>query len=75
MSHKIKVMLDNDVWQDMRVLSCGERSLLVNCAIRVYFLQQRRQKTVEEMDVLRRSTRALPGSTSQWVKEDRENHN
>lgn len=74
MSHRVNIMLDNEVWQAMQVLPRGERSRLVNSAIKAYLLQQRRQKAAEAMDALRKSTRPLSGSTEQWVREDRESH-
>ena len=74
MSQRVNVMLDNDVWQAMQALPRGERSRLVNRAIKAYLQQQRRQKAAEAMDALRESTRALSGSTEQWVREDRESH-
>jgi len=74
MSHRVNIMLDNEVWQAMQVLPRGERSRLVNRAIKAYLLQQRRQKAAETMDALRKSTRPLSGSTEQWVREDRESH-
>ncbi len=74
MSHRVNIMLDNEVWQAMQALPRGERSRLVNRAIKAYLLQQRRQKAAEAMDALRESTRPLSGSTEQWVREDRESH-
>jgi len=74
MSHRVNIMLDNEVWQAMQALPRGERSRLVNRAIKAYLLQQRRQKVAEAMDALRESTHPLSGSTEQWVREDRESH-
>jgi len=74
MSHRINVILDNDVWQAVQTLPCGERSRLVNRAIRAYLLPQRRQKAAETMDALRESTHLLSGSTEQWVRGDRDSH-
>ncbi len=76
MSHRVNIMLDNEVWQAMQALPRGERSRLINRAIKAYMLQQRRKNAAEAeaMDALRESTRPLSGSTEQWDREDRESH-
>jgi len=74
MAHRVNVMLDDEVWRDMQKLPKGERSRLMNKAIKAYLLQQQRRKAAEAMDEIRESTEPLAGSAEQWIREDRDSH-
>ena len=74
MTHRVNVMLDDDVWQQMQKLPRGERSRLLNRAVRAYLLQQRRQRAALAMDAAREAAEPMPGSAEQWVREDRNSH-
>ncbi len=72
MSHGTKLMLDDDILQELQKYPRSERSLLVNRALRAYLQQQRRHRTAQAMDEIRGHTAPLSGSAEQWVREDRE---
>lgn len=74
MTHRVNVMLDDDVWQQMQKLPRGERSRLLNRAVRSYLRQQQREQAARAMDEVRESSEPLPGSAEQWIREDRNSH-
>jgi len=55
MAHRVNVMLDDEVWGDMQKLPRGERSKVINRAIRAYLEQQQRRHAAEQMDELRQT--------------------
>ena len=74
MAHRVNVMLDDEIWNDVQKMPKGERSRLINRAIRDYLLHQQRHEAMRRMDELRARTKAVAGSTEEWVREDRDSH-
>jgi hypothetical protein len=74
MSHRVNVMLDDTVWQQFQAVPAGERSRLVNEALANQFLHQRRLDAMARMDEIRAKMPALPGTSEEWIREDRNTH-
>jgi hypothetical protein len=72
MSHRINVILDNEVWESLSQLPKGERSRLINNAIARELLRQQRQRAMEEMDRLRKTPRLTKETAEELVRRDRE---
>ena len=74
MSHRVNVMLDDIVWQQFQAVPAGERSRLVNEALASQFLHLQRLEAMARMDALRTRMPALPGSSEEWIREERDAH-
>ncbi len=74
MGHRVNVMLDDEIWESLQQLPKGERSRLVNEALRDLLLRRQRRRAAKDMDTLRNSIPPIPGSTEGWVREDRDSH-
>ena len=72
MSHRINVILDDQVWESLGQLPKGERSRLINNAIARELLRQQRQRAMEEMDRLRKTPRLTKKTAEELVRRDRE---
>ena len=72
MSHRINVILDDQVWESLGQLPKGERSRLINNAIARELLRQQRQRAMEEMDRLRKTPRLTKETAEELVRRDRE---
>ena len=75
MSHRINVIVHDDVWSFLREVPQGERSRTINSALREWVRRHRRFDAAAEMDRLRRD--AETGSITsaeivRWIREDRE---
>ena len=53
MSHRINVIVHDDVWRFLREVPPGERSRTINSALREWALRHRRFDAAAEMDRLR----------------------
>jgi hypothetical protein len=71
MSHRINVILDDEVWESLGQLPKGERSRLINNAIARELLRQQRQRAMEEMDRLRKTPRLTKETAEELVRRDR----
>ena len=72
MSHRINVILDDEVWGSLSQLPKGERSRLINNAIARELLHQQRRRAMEEMDRLRNTPRLTKETAEELVRRDRE---
>ena len=72
MSHRINVILDDEVWESLGQLPKGERSRLINNAIARELLRQQRQRAMEEIDRLRKAPRLTKETAEELVRRDRE---
>ena len=73
MAHRVNVILEDAVWATLSKAPQGERSLIVNTALKQWFQRRSRRDSARRMDELR----ALlpPVATSQivaWVREERD---
>lgn len=74
MSHRVNVILDDEVWEALERLRQGERSRFVNQAIAKQLLRTRREEAVRELERLRSGLPRLEGIAEQWIREERDSH-
>ena len=75
MSHRINVIINDDVWGFLKKIPQGERSRTVNLALREWAHRQRRLDAVAEMDRLRSDAEATSITSAEivrWIREERE---
>jgi predicted CopG family antitoxin len=60
MSRRINIMVEDNVWENLREIAKGERSKFINDAIRDRFLKLQRQKAVEAVDKIRNTLQLKP---------------
>ena len=72
MAHRVNVMLDNELWEELRQVPTGERSRVVNDAIAEWLKARRRAGIARKMDALRaRMPRVATEEIAAWLREDR----
>jgi hypothetical protein len=72
MAHRVNVMLDNELWEELRQVPTGERSRVVNDAIAEWLKARRRAGIARKMDALRaRMPRVAAEEIAAWLREDR----
>ena len=72
MAHRVNVMLDNELWEELRQVPTGERSRVVNNAIAEWLKARRRAGVARKMDALRaRMPRVAAEEIAAWLREDR----
>jgi len=74
MSHRVNIMIDDSVWEELQTIPLGERSRLINEAVAETLLKRRRLAAIERMDELRKTVKPVPGTSEEWVRADRESH-
>lgn len=74
MSHRVNVILEDEVWAALTRLRQGERSRFVNRAIEKELLRSRREEAVAELERLRSRLPRLAGNAEQWIREERDSH-
>ncbi len=74
MSHRINVMLDDEVWESLSQLPKGERSRVINQSLQETLLRQRREKAFARIEELRKEMEPLGMSTQEWIRRDRDSH-
>jgi hypothetical protein len=73
MSRRINVMIDEDTWGFLSRVPAGERSRVINEALRAWVSRRRRKDAVREMDALRADLpKVSTDEVARWVREDRE---
>ena len=75
MSHRINIIVHDDVWRFLKEVPQGERSRTVNLALREWARRRRRVDAVVEMDRLRRESETEPFTSTEivrWIREDRD---
>jgi hypothetical protein len=75
MSHRINVIVHNDVWRFLKQVPQGDRSRTINLALREWARGRRRFDAVAEMDRLRTDAETRPVTDAEivrWIREDRE---
>lgn len=72
MAHRVNVMLDNELWEELKQVPTGERSRVVNDAIAEWLKARRRAGIARKMDALRaRMPRVAAEEIAAWLREDR----
>jgi hypothetical protein len=73
MSKRINVMIDEDTWGILSRVPLGDRSRVVNEALRAWAERRRRSDAVLEMDNLRQGLpKVSADEVARWIREDRE---
>ena len=75
MSHRINVIVHDDVWRFLREVPQGERSRTINSALRDWALRHRRIDAAAEMDRLRNGAQASMITADEivrWIREERQ---
>ena len=75
MSHRINVIVHDDMWRFLRKIPQGERSRTINLALREWAHKRRRLDAAMEMDRLRSEQATPPVTTAEvvrWIREDRD---
>ena len=72
MAHRVNVMLDNELWEELKQVPTGERSRVVNDAIAEWLKARRRAGAARKMDALRARMPAVSArEIAAWLREDR----
>lgn len=74
MSHRVNILLEDSVWTALHSLPKGERSRAVNQALARWFALQHRRNATERLKQRRNSLQPLPGTSEEWVRQDRDAH-
>ena len=75
MSHRINVLVQEDVWRFLREVPQGDRSRTINAALREWARGRQRFDAATDMDRLRRGAEAKPVTADEivrWIREERE---
>ena len=75
MSHRVNVIVQDDVWALLKRIPAGERSRTINAALRDWAQARRRLDAAAEMDRLRTNSAAKTITTAEivrWIREDRD---
>jgi hypothetical protein len=75
MSKRINIAIDEDNWQTLHEVVAGERSRVVNRALREWAVRHNRVDACREIDEL---SRVLPPASAaevaEWIRQDRARH-
>lgn len=75
MTHRINVVVQDDIWSLLQRVPQGERSRTIDLALREWAQKRRRLDAATEMDRLRKDS-ATPAVTTEeivrWIREDRD---
>ncbi len=74
MAHRVNIMLDDRVWEELQTVPPGERSKLVNEVVSDALRKRRQREAWAAIEAVRKSLQPVPGSTEDWVREDRDSH-
>ncbi|QSA96795.1 hypothetical protein [Methylococcus sp. EFPC2] len=74
MSHRVNVILDDEVWEQFQAIPKGERSKLINQAVSETLLRRQREEAFARIRARAEAKEKLPGTTEDWVREDRDSH-
>ncbi|MCI0421920.1 MAG: hypothetical protein L0312_22285 [Acidobacteria bacterium] len=61
MSHRINVLIEDQLWEDLRQIPRGERSRLINESLAERLKQKKRERLLEEMQATARSAKPAGG--------------
>ncbi len=74
MAHRINVVVEDKVWEQLREIPQGERSRLINQAVSETLLRLKREEAFARIEELRKTMKPVSGTAEQWVREDRDSH-
>ena len=71
MSHRVNVILEDEVWAMLSQLPRGERSRFVNQAVFDASLRRRRRSASDQLDALRGRLEPLDRTAVELIRDDR----
>lgn len=74
MSHRANLVLSDEAWEMLQKIPKGNRSAVVSEAVVSDLRQRRIREAITRMDARRALKQPLPGSTEQWIREERDSH-
>lgn len=74
MAHRVNVMLEDQVWDQLQAIPAGERSRFINDVVSQELLKQRQREAWERLQALRQTLPTVSGRSEDWVREDRDTH-
>lgn len=74
MSHRVNILLQDDIWETFQAIPKGQRSTVINDLLRDWSLQQQRRATFKEIETITRQMKLVPGSAEEWLRHDRDQH-
>jgi len=72
MPHRIQITLEDQLWEFLQSIPKNERSQMLKNAVADELTRQHRRQIANQMDELRKTLKPLPGSSEQWLREDRD---
>lgn len=75
MTHRINVVVQDDIWGLLQRIPQGERSRTIDLALREWARKRRQMDAAAEMDRLRKDSATPPITTEEivrWIREDRD---
>lgn len=74
MPHRANLVFSDEAWEMLQEIPKGSRSAVVSEAVISDLRQRRIREAIVRMDERRARMKPLPGSTEQWIREDRDSH-
>ena len=74
MAHRINVMLEDNVWEQLQSVPGGERSRFINEVISHELLRRRQAQAWAALQTMRGELQPPAGRSEDWVREDRDAH-
>ena len=74
MTHRISIVVYDDVWEFLRDIPQDQRSRIINDALRAWVRERRRSESIADMDRLRNAAGATAVTTEEvvrWIREGR----
>lgn len=72
MSHRINVVNQDSVWEELQSIPIGERSRIINLSFEHYLDSRKRLELIQEIDDLRATLAPVSGSAEAWIREGRD---
>lgn len=72
MSHRIQITLEDNLWEFLQNIPKNARSQILKQAVTDELTRQHRRQVANQMDELRKKLKPLPGSSEQWLREERD---
>ncbi|MHB1286350.1 MAG: hypothetical protein ACYCYP_07290 [Leptospirales bacterium] len=74
MSHRVNVMIEDRIWEELKKVPEGERSRFINEALSHELLQRKRAHAIRLMDRLRLTGQSIGIPAEKLVRDDRNRH-
>lgn len=74
MSHRTNLILSDDAWEMLQQIPKGHRSDAVSQAVVSSLTLRQRRDAAARMDTRRSQKVSAPGTSEEWIREDRDSH-